>query len=101
MRRLITTLGLAAAILTPAAASAQAFCGDRDAVTERLTTGYGESLAAGGLRNADSVVEVWSSEEKGTWTILMTKADGTTCILAAGTHWHQAEKQDKVAGVKG
>ena len=37
----------------------------------------------------DGLVEVYASEETGTWTILMTRPDGTTCLLAAGQRWEQ------------
>ena len=88
MRATITTLGLAALALagmTPA--HAQQFCADRTTVTERLEGNYGESFAGGGVRNEKSIFEVWMSEEKGTWTILMTMADGRSCIMASGTDW--------------
>lgn len=70
-------------------------CGDRSAVIERLASGYGEQFAGGGLRNENSIFEVWLSDESGTWTILMTKADGTSCVMAAGTNWRTPIPSDK------
>ena len=82
----IKTLAVAAMLL-PGALHAQANCGQRDTVVDKLTGKYGEAFSGGGLQNAERVFEVWHSEEKGTWTILMTRADGTSCIMAAGTNW--------------
>lgn len=62
-------------------------CGMRDAVIGALAEGYGERLAGAGLQSETRVLEVWTSDESGTWTILMTRADGTTCIVASGTDW--------------
>ena len=65
-------------------------CADRSTITERLKSGYGEEFAGGGLRNSDSIFEVWMSDASGTWTILMTTPDGKSCVLAAGTDWRDA-----------
>lgn len=70
-------------------AQAQAPCGPRDIVVERLTNRYGETLTAGGLRSDTQLLEVWAAAETGTWTVLMTRADGIACVLATGTEWHQ------------
>ena len=70
---------------------AQANCAARDVVVERLAAGFGEKLAGAGLRNSTSIFEVWMSEEKGTWTILLTTADGQSCVMASGTHWRGAD----------
>ena len=86
MRRMITTFTILS-VLFPAVAQAQQFCADRSTITHRLKSNYGEAFAGGGVRNADTVFEVWMSEEKGTWTILMTLADGRSCVMAAGTDW--------------
>lgn len=100
MRTPIATLALVAA-LVPAAAMAQQQCGQRTAITEQLTAKYGEYLAAGGLQSAQSIVEIWFSEEKGTWTILMTRPNGTSCLLASGTDWRNMPKPAEVAGIPG
>ena len=50
---------------------------------------FGETLRSLGLHRDDGVVEVYSSEETGTWTILMTRPDGMSCLLAAGQRWEQ------------
>ena len=64
-------------------------CADRAQVVQRLAERFGETLRSVGLQRDDAVVEVYSSEETGTWTILMTRADGITCLLAAGQRWEQ------------
>jgi len=33
------------------------------------------------------MVEIWTSEASGTWTILITQANGQTCVAAAGKNW--------------
>jgi hypothetical protein len=65
-------------------------------VVSKLTTGYGETFAGGGLQSSTRILEVWMSEEKGTWTILVTRPDGSTCVMATGTHWRDGDVLDKV-----
>lgn len=80
------------AFVAPATLFAQTTnCAQRQVVVEKLAAGYGEAFAGGGLQNAQQIFEVWYSEEKGTWTILMTRADGLSCIMAAGTNWRHGE----------
>ncbi|MEX0317633.1 MULTISPECIES: hypothetical protein [unclassified Ruegeria] len=68
-------------------------CGQRDNVIKRLQKQYSEQLTVGGLqkvRGKQSVVEVWSSDETGTFTVLLTHASGISCIVAAGTDFFEA-----------
>ncbi|WP_245706523.1 hypothetical protein [Ruegeria marina] len=54
---------------------------------------YSEQLTAGGLqptRSGQSVIEFWASTETGTFTVLLTDANGVSCIVAAGTDYFQA-----------
>ena len=69
------------------AASGQSVCADRGELVDSLATRYSEAFIGGGLQSAQQIVEVWVSEEKGTWTVLMTRADGKSCIMASGTNW--------------
>ena len=97
MRHTIT-LTAAAAALSGTAAFAQTSCGPRVEMTERLMGTYGEAFSGGGLQDGQAVFEVWTSEKDGTWTILMTRADGTSCVMAAGTDWQKALASQAVTG---
>lgn len=94
--------GLVGVILTvPGVASAKAACFDRGDLIANLETKYGETFAGGGLQNQESIMEVWSSSEKGTWTVLMTRADGKSCIVATGTNWRDPGDVKLPAGIPG
>jgi len=94
-------LALAAFGVLPLNAAAQQACGNRETIVARLASNWGESFAGGGLQNATSVFEVWMSAEKGTWTILKTSADGTSCVMASGTNWLVTLPSERIAGVDG
>ena len=59
-------------------------CAPRTAVVERLASGYGETRQSIGLGANNAVVEVFASEETGTWTITVTSPQGVTCLVASG-----------------
>lgn len=97
MRQTIMTgvfgLGLAAlAAIAPAQAqSPQPNCGLRTQIVEVLSQKYQERHQASGLQNAAAMVEVWASDTTGSWTILITRADGVSCIVASGQSWQEYE----------
>lgn len=78
----------AAALAPPEAAHAQAMtCLPRAALVERLEDRYKEHLAGGGLQSPQQLLEVWASEETGSFTVFITRPDGVSCIVATGQHW--------------
>lgn len=81
----IATPGVEAQTLAPI--EAQTACADRTQVVSRLEERYGETLQSMGLNQNNTVVEVYASEETGTWTILVTRPDGVACLIAAGQMW--------------
>lgn len=91
----------ALALLAPATLQAQTNCAARDSVVRSLEASYGEVFAGGGVQNAQRIFEVWHSEEKGTWTILMTRADGKSCIMASGTNWREGDGIPAQKGIPG
>jgi hypothetical protein len=82
------SLGLGgAAIAVDSARAQQATCADRGDVVERLQTKYGETRQSIGLGRNNGVVEVYASDETGTWTILLSRPDGMACLVAAGEYF--------------
>jgi hypothetical protein len=67
-------------------------CAARSEVVRKLEERFGETLRSIGLHQDDGVVEIYSSAATGTWTILMTRPDGMSCLLAAGELWEQDVK---------
>ncbi len=84
IKALVAGLGLIA--MTSGAATAQNArnCAPRDAVVERLAEKYGESRQSMGLGANNAVVEIFASNESGTWTITVTSPSGMTCLVASG-----------------
>ena len=77
-------------MLSPAAVTAQTAtsstraCAPRGVVVDRLADGYGETRKSIGLGANNAVIEVFASDDSGTWTITATSPQGITCLIASG-----------------
>lgn len=85
---------------SPTAAQA-ATCAPRDAIIERLKIGYGEGPAGFGIQSSGQLIEIWAAPGTGTWTVLMSRPDGKTCVVATGTDWQHLELKQGSMGVPG
>lgn len=77
---------------------AQSICAERSIITERLENRFHETYQGAGLQSTTNLIEIWSSEETGSWTILMSRADGISCVIASGVNW-QFDQQPEMAGI--
>ena len=81
-----TLFGLLAATPPALAQSAQQ-CAPRDVVVAKLKTKHGESARAVGISGGRAAFEIWASSEKGSWTMLVTRTNKMSCIIASGDTW--------------
>ncbi len=68
-------------------AAAQTACTTRSEVAERLAGDHAEAPVAAGLVASGAVIEVFTSSDGSTWTIVLTGPEGTTCLVATGEAW--------------
>lgn len=78
---------------------AQPACGERGKITTSLTERFGEAHVGGGLQSGTQMIEVWTSAETGSFTILLTRADGISCIVSTGKHWDHFQPETTPKGV--
>jgi len=77
---------MCAGCATPATAQpASVACAPRAQMLAVLTDRLGEDRRAIGLAGPEAVMELFASDDSGTWTITVTLADGRTCLLARGS----------------
>lgn len=69
-------------------------CAPRDQVVALLTESYGETPRGMGLTSGDGILEIYASEETGSWSALVTSPDGNACLVAAGQMWEPAPVGD-------
>lgn len=68
-------------------AYAQPGCGPHDAVIAALENTYGETVQTRALQQNQTMIETLANLETGTWTILITTAEGVSCSPASGDHF--------------
>lgn len=79
-------------------AGAQTNCAPRPVVIERLADRYGESRRSIGLGANNAVVEVFASDETGTWSITVTSPNGLTCLVASGQAYEAFQEHPAKSG---
>ncbi len=82
----------AAALLGPLGAHAQTqsqtlLCAQRASIIGRLAEKYREVPVAIGVTSTDGMVEVLTTGDGTTWTIIVSYPNGTSCLIAASEGW--------------
>jgi hypothetical protein len=87
------TLALSAGFAVIAStAMAQPQCDQRDSVLELLAQKYKEAPVAIGVTHNGGLVEVLSTGNGTTWSIIVTTPTGMSCLVAAGEGWRVKEQ---------
>jgi hypothetical protein len=84
-------LVLTALTVPMAAAEAGTPCSKRSDVIAELGKKYKEAPVAIGLASNGNLLEVLTSTDGSTWTIIQTAPTGIACMVAAGEGWQPKE----------
>ena len=82
MKKLLLALALFAG--SSSIVAAQMLCVERVDMLDRLASEYGEELIEVKMMEEHGLLEVLKSPTMGTWTLLLTKPGGISCVLATG-----------------
>ena len=82
MKKLLLSLALFAG--SSSIVAAQMLCVERVDMLDRLASEYGEELIEVKMMEEHGLLEVLKSRTKGTWTLLLTRPGGISCVLATG-----------------
>lgn len=78
---------LCVGVMSTVADSTPLICGEHDEVAKALFDQFREAPRSVGQVNGQSIIEVFVSKDTGTWTIIATGTDGTSCLMASGQDW--------------
>ena len=90
MAKFLKNTVLAAVFILPlssAPAEAQQLCSERGKVIGQFSKVYKETPVAGGLTRDGRLIEILSTGDGSTWTIVISKPSGETCVMMAGEGW--------------
>lgn len=91
MSRIIYTLLFVTFYAMSGSAFAASVCAEHNSMVKALEEKYRETLSQYGLAGKTNLVEIFISNA-GSFTILATRPDGLSCVVATGDNW---EKQLK------
>jgi hypothetical protein len=74
-------------VMVASKSNAQTQCGPHDRIVSVLTGKYGEVVKIEGTAG-NRIIEIFVSLA-GSWTLLITRSDGFSCIVAAGEGWEE------------
>ncbi len=62
-------------------------CDDSARMTQTLQDVIGAQRQGLGLRDPETILEVWVTARTGDFLIVQSYSNGTSCIVALGAHW--------------
>ncbi|MER8447642.1 hypothetical protein NKH52_31205 [Mesorhizobium sp. M1066] len=80
-----------------ATASGSPPCAPRPELLKQLSDRFKEAPVALGLAKNGSVIEVLTSDDGETWTIMVSQPNGSSCLVAVGEGWEELKR----VGAKG
>jgi hypothetical protein len=83
----------AAADQTPTA------CGPHTDVIKALGDRFHETQSATALTSAGTLLEVLTANDGATWTIIVSRPDGLSCVVAAGQNWQDKSNQASATSI--
>ena len=90
---LAVMLGCSPVPLGASSPIAEVICAPTGDLHLRLQEQMRSRRAASGVRGPEQVMEVWT-DQRDNWTLVVTYASGTSCIVAMGEHWANLQGRD-------
>jgi hypothetical protein len=89
----VVILGAVAMSHPAAADQAPTACGPHPDVIKALGDRFHETQSATALTSAGTLLEVLTANDGSTWTIIVSRPDGLSCVVAAGQNWQARTNQ--------
>lgn len=92
----IAVILLAALILalTLSTAHATPQCGHHDDQAASLAKEFGEAVQSQALTGGGMLAEIFVNPVTGTWTVMLTRPDGVSCLLTSGDQFQAVKPGD-------
>jgi hypothetical protein len=84
---LAVALGSIPAGLPATAQDAGVACRAYRVIAQQLEEGFAERPVAFGVQGDGSLLQIFASKTGDTWTVVLTRPSGRSCIVAEGVRW--------------
>lgn len=96
----LTICGLiGAALFSTSAIAEENPCAPREIVVQTLLEEFSETPRYAGLNGDNSIVEMFASDDTGTWTLLVSMANGISCLVASGFNFTEMDAAPSPTGL--
>ncbi|WP_069298523.1 hypothetical protein [Neptunicoccus sediminis] len=79
-------IALTTAVLATTTAQAATSCMDSEEMEAALVDWYSEKAVGPKISRNDTDIQLWASEQNGTWTLVSYYESGQSCVVAQGDH---------------
>ncbi len=93
--RIIIFLIVLAICLVAFEVLAQPECMLRDTMVSYLENRYSERHVSTGLTYTGRLLEIFATDDKTSWTAILTNPKGVSCYLTSGAEWQSFNPEDK------
>ncbi len=95
--RVFAVVAFAFALLlhTAATVKAQPVCMPHDDFRMELQRNFLEAPADIAIANTGALIELYAKRDKSSWTLVMTRPGGLSCVLVAGEEWNDLRKREE------
>ncbi len=95
--RVFAVVAFAFALLlhTAATVKAQPVCMPHDDFRVELQRNFSEAPVAIAIANNGALIELYAKRDKSSWTLVMTRPGGLSCVLVAGEEWNDLRKPEE------
>ncbi len=95
--RVFAVVAFAFALLlhTAATVKAQPVCMPHDDFRVELHRNFSDAPLAIAIANYGALIELYAKRDKSSWTLVMTRPGGLSCVLVAGEEWNDLRKREE------
>ncbi len=95
--RISVVVAFAFALLlhTVATVKAQSVCMPHDDFRVELHKNFLEAPVAIAVANNGALIELYAKRDKSSWTLVMTRPGGLSCVLVAGEEWNDLRQREE------
>ncbi|GGA18298.1 S-adenosyl-L-homocysteine hydrolase [Neptunicoccus cionae] len=79
-------IALTTAVLASTTAQATTSCMDSEEMEAALVDWYAEKAVGPKIDRDETEIQLWASEQNGTWTLVSYYESGQSCVIAQGDH---------------